>query len=281
VNPALVVADKGAGTGYGSGMRCPFPGMDPYLEAYWESVHARLVVYACDRLAALLPPDLYARTEERVFLETETGAVKQAIPDNHIAEYPQEQTPPMLFREGGSTVAEPEIFEISEEPITQSYIEIREAGGGKVITVLEFLSPTNKVAGPGQAKYVEKQERVLRSDASLVEIDLIRSGNPTVALPAAAIPAGDVTIYAGCISRGWKHNARERYLMPLRQRLPAMPVPLRKTEKQLSLDLQQLLDQTYAAGRYDHIDYRSEPVPPLPPKDAEWADQLLKAAGLR
>ena len=35
-----------------STMDSPFPGMDPYLEQYWRSVHHRLVTYAGDQLQA-------------------------------------------------------------------------------------------------------------------------------------------------------------------------------------------------------------------------------------
>jgi hypothetical protein len=33
--------------------------------------------------------------------------------------------------------------------------------------------------------------------------------------------------------------------------------------------------------RYDDIDYRREPDPPLDPADATWADELLRKAGKR
>ena len=48
----------------------PFPGMDPYMEGQWRDAHQRLVVYACDDLQPLLPADLRARLEERVFVES-------------------------------------------------------------------------------------------------------------------------------------------------------------------------------------------------------------------
>ena len=32
-------------------MPSPFPGMDPYLERYWEGVHAKLIGYIADDLA--------------------------------------------------------------------------------------------------------------------------------------------------------------------------------------------------------------------------------------
>ncbi len=41
-------------------MASPFPGMDPYLEAHWRDVHARLIIYASDALQVLLPGSLRA-----------------------------------------------------------------------------------------------------------------------------------------------------------------------------------------------------------------------------
>ena len=50
-------------------MKSPFPGMDPYLEEHWRDIHHRFLTYACDELQELLPRDLRARLEERVFVE--------------------------------------------------------------------------------------------------------------------------------------------------------------------------------------------------------------------
>jgi len=41
--------------------------------------------------------------------------------------------------------------------------------------------------------------------------------------------------------------------------------------------LQSLLPALYKQAGYDlRIDYRTEPVPPLTPADAAWADELLR-----
>jgi hypothetical protein len=45
----------------------PFPGMNPYLAPGWGDVHAALVVYACEAIQGMLPPELRARMDERVF----------------------------------------------------------------------------------------------------------------------------------------------------------------------------------------------------------------------
>ena len=69
--------------------------------------------------------------------------------------------------------------------------------------------------------------------------------------------------------------------MPLRQRLSILPIPLRRQESPVNLDLQALVDQAYTTGRYDRLDYSVELEVPLPPDDAAWADALLQAAGKR
>lgn len=68
---------------------------------------------------------------------------------------------------------------------------------------------------------------------------------------------------------------------PLRERLPAIRIPLRPTDPDVPLDLQALIDRCYENGRYDDLDYTREPDPPLDPPDAEWAEALLRGKGLR
>jgi hypothetical protein len=258
-------------------MKSPFPGMDPYLERHWRDVHHRLIQYGCDTLQPRLPDDLVARIEERVFVESRR--VRPVMPDLHVSQnYPEPAEPPNTLREDGA-VAEPMVFEVEALELTEGYIEIREGAGGKVITVIEFLSPANKRAGAGREKYLEKQAEVLQSDASLVEIDLVRAGRRALALPEDEIPIQQRQDYLACISPGWKRGRRELYSMPLRRKLPVLPIPLRRHETPLTMDLQALLDHAYAAGRYYKLDYRRELDPPLSAEDAAWAAGLLKVHG--
>jgi hypothetical protein len=256
--------------------------MDPFLEWHWEDVHHRLIQYACDTLQPHLPDELWARVEERVFIESDSERMRRLIPDVHVSRvYPRPESQPAVLKEGGLAVAEPVVFELHDLEITEGYIKILDRAGGKVVTVIEFLSPTNKSGGAGQTKYLEKQAEVLCSDASLVEIDLVRTGQRVLALPHYEIPNEHRGDYLGCISPGWKRNRRELYPMPLRQRLPILPVPLRQQESRVNLDLQGLVDQAYTSGRNDRLDYGAELEPPLSAEDAAWADALLKAAGKR
>ena len=71
------------------------------------------------------------------------------------------------------------------------------------------------------------------------------------------------------------------YRAGLAERLPVIPIPLRETDSDVTLDLQALIDQCYRNGRYDDLDYKAEPNPPLDPPDAAWADELLRSKGNR
>ena len=99
--------------------------------------------------------------------------------------------------------------------------------------------------------------------------------------PDYDIPLEHRSDYLACVSSGWRPGRRELYVMPLRQRLPVLPIPLRQHERPLPLDVQSLLDHAYAAGRYDDTDYRAALEPPLSSEDAAWAAELLQAAGTR
>ncbi|HEY3245089.1 MAG TPA: DUF4058 family protein, partial [Phycisphaerae bacterium] len=157
-------------------MKSPFPGMDPYLEAHWLDVQVSLITYARDQLQDQLGDDLIARAEERLVVEDPTGLSRAIGPDVRVVEYgrPGEHVSPT----GGLAVAEPMVFSVEAEPITERYLEILDlTTGGRVITVIEFVSPTNKFPGDGRDKYQQKQQECRDAGVNLVEIDLTRSGH--------------------------------------------------------------------------------------------------------
>src|SRR5204863_10035539 len=141
--------------------------------------------------------------------------IRQVVPDVYVSRvYHAGAAGPSVLKEGGGAVAEPLVFELSNSRVTEGYIAIRERGGGKVVTVIEFLSPANKSGGTGQQKYLEKQAEVLLSDASLVEIDLVRVGRRVLALRADDIPSQNRGEYLVCISPGWRRQRRGLYVLP-------------------------------------------------------------------
>ena len=133
------------------GMKSPFPGMDPYLERHWLDVHESLVVFAKAALQSQLSDDLVARGGERLIVEDPMERPRSQYPDVRVVEHgtSMDATRP----QGNVALAEPLIVEVGDEAIRQGYVEILDvASGGRVITVIEFVSPTNKLPRDGREK---------------------------------------------------------------------------------------------------------------------------------
>jgi hypothetical protein len=256
--------------------------MDPYLESFWGDVHARLIVYACDQLQGLLPPNLRARVEERDFVDSPQSGERDVYPDVRVVErgHGRASAPATLT---GLNLAQPLILSLADEPVTETFIEIIDIGSGRrVVTVMEILSPANKRPGAGQDLYLKKQRELLDGQVSLVEIDLLRAGQSVLSVEARRIPRTHRTPYRVVVRRGWLPLQAEVYALPLRERLPAIRVPLRETDADVPLDLQPLLDRCYDNGGYqDDLDYEAEPDPPLEGDDAAWVDAHLREKGHR
>ncbi len=260
-------------------MKSPFPGMDPYLEKHWGDIHATLMVYTRNQLNEQLPDDLQASVEEDVTIETEEQS-RTIYPDVQVVEHPG--MPAGESRPANVAVAEPYVVDRVLDPRIHRWVQISQAGnGGRLVTVIEFLSPANKVGLVGQAAYVQKQQELLMVGVNLVEIDLIRGASPTLVIPPHRFPHACRTPYLICITRAARGDRSELYPISLQAPLPNVPIPLRPTDQDVVLRLQPLLDDCYRDGRYHRLDYRSPPIPPLAPADAEWADALLREKGLR
>jgi hypothetical protein len=257
--------------------------MDPYLESHWRDVHASLIIYARDTLQGVLPGALRARVEERVLLETPQGLGDHPLfPDVRVVEYASKRG--LQARPApGAAVAEPLIVEIDLEPTTEPFLEIidRESGN-RVVTVIEFLSPSNKSPGPNRKQYLRKQRKVLSSNANLVEIDLNRYGPHTLAFPLEHVKPAGRTLYMASVRRATRRDEAQVYPMPLWNRLPIISIPLRSNDADVPLDLQALVEQCYRNGAYEGtLNYAVDPEPPLVGAEKEWADQWLCEKGLR
>lgn len=258
-------------------MKSPFPGMDPYLEAYWLDVHTRIITYAADALNSLLPRGILARTQERIGIETDDGDSGVLLPDVNVIHAVGRKM------SGQLGVAEAlgrfKLLALHEQPI-ERYIEITTADGSQLITVIEFISPSNK--GRGRIDFVDKRQTLLAGGVNFVEIDLTRGGEWRKLLLPQKCPPEAVAAYRYTIRIPQESGVA--YLQPisLREPLPVAPIPLREDEPRVSLELQPLIEQVYEKGRYEEaIRYERPPTPPLNEPDAAWAQSLLLAAGKR
>jgi hypothetical protein len=259
----------------------PFPGMDPYLEQSWRDVHHKLCTYSCDDIQSQLDGGLIARVDERLIVELPAEQARAIYPDVRIVEYTDggQRT---TAAAGATGVAEPITVEVEPESRYEGFIEIVDPRGGTVITVVEYLSLSNKVSKEGREEYEKKQWQLRKGAVSLVEINLLRAGPPVTQVPFEYIPAHARTAYHAIVHRSWAGKKYEVYPMPLRAPLPKIKIPLRETDSDAILDLQSLIDRVYRNGAYHiEIDYNQPPRPPLEGQEEQWADQLLKDAQKR
>ncbi|MBO1350530.1 MAG: DUF4058 family protein [Hormoscilla sp. GUM202] len=262
-------------------MPSPFPGMDPYLEHpdLWPGVHHFLITAIAQLLSPQLRPKYVVSVEVRMYESNDEQSLLVGIPDVSV-----------LSKAGKISTSNPTAVAVAAptaEPITvtlpmpitirQGYLEIKEVASKKVVTSIEVLSPVNKRMGKGRDAYLTKREQILGSSTNFVEIDLRRSGKQ---MPI--VNKGIKSDYRILVSRGQQRPQADLYAFKLQNPIPLFPLPLRAEDPEPVINLRDLLTGIYDIGSYDlKLDYSQEPVPRLSPKDAAWANALLRQQGLR
>lgn len=258
-------------------MPIPFPGMDPYLEqpGLWPDLHNSLIVALRDDLAPRLRPRYYVAIEERTYTVEPGDLVLAGRTDVAVARPGQAPEPEREWPTApvGAVIVEVELPDL----IRETYLEVRAAADGQVVTLLGILSPTNKRPGEGRGQYLRKRRAVLGSLTHLVEIDLLRGGEP---MPVQRWSGR--SDYRIMVSRGEERPRALLIPFSVRQPIPAFPLPLAAGDPEPAVELGPLLHALYDRGGYDlRLSYRAEAAPPLSAEAAAWADALLRAAGLR
>ena len=260
-------------------MPTPFPGMDPYLErcGIWEQVHTDLIVSIRRFLTPLLRPRYHVGIEARTYLTVLPPDEQRAgIPDVLITS-PQRDT-------GSATPATPLTTPVTDQPLVaelpmpeevrERYLEIRTVPEQQVITVLESLSPANKLSRAGREHYERKRLKVPGTLTHRIEMDLLRAGQP---FPMQVPGYNDYRIL---VSRSQHRPRADMYLFGVRDPIPTLPIPLRPGEAEPFLPLNHILHELYDQGGYDLIiDYQQSPQPPLAEVDAVWPRQLATLSG--
>jgi hypothetical protein len=260
--------------------------MDPYLEDpdLWPDVHHTLISGYRDLLATQLQPKYIVRVEERAYITDESDVTIKTqirVPDVEVTS--RSGWEEARFSLGGEAsqleVAEPVVATTwFEEEIHEAFLKIINLKSRDVVTVIEVLSPTNKVPGSaGRKSFEQKRREVMYSPSHWVEIDLLR-GSRMVYVPKKVGPHE----YLVHISKSDQRPQGTLWPIRLSQRLPVIPIPLKAGDPDARLDLQTVLDATYDRAYYNlEIEYGKEPRPPLNAELAAWADQLLRSKGLR
>ncbi|MDY6939238.1 MAG: DUF4058 family protein [Cyanobacteriota bacterium] len=243
-------------------MSAIFPGMNPYLEnpALRSEVHSWLIVELARSLNPLLVPQYRAAVEKRVYAD----ALLVGIPDVSVFE----PTPEIESSSAVKTEVASKPIRVTlplTEEVTERYLEIREVKTGRVVTVVEILSPKNKRSGEGRDKYLTKRQKVLNSATHLVEIDLLRVGSFMPMLEAIR------SDYRILVSRANLRPEAELYPFDLREPIPQFLLPLQLTDKEPVVNLSEILERVYESAALDlAIDYSIQPIPALSDRDFQW-----------
>ncbi|MBI2949132.1 MAG: DUF4058 family protein [Verrucomicrobia bacterium] len=239
-----------------------------------------LITYLRDALQEQLPPDLIAAPEEEVVTIGVGESAATYRPDVQVRE-PWTLKEPVATAVMSTLSATPatEPIRVFLDEEVERWLEIRDATG-RLITVLELLSPTNKLESADRERYLRKCRSFISDGANLVEIDLVRQGASVFPQEVRNVLQRAGACYGICVARTTGPGEREVYPIRLRERLPSIRVPLRPTDADVVLNLQPLIDQCHDRGRYHLLNYRLELHPPLAPEDAACANQLLRDHGL-
>lgn len=270
-------------------MPSPFPGMDPFLEHpdLFSGLHDRLITYLSEVLTASLPKPYYADIHDRVWVEVSRRYIG---PDVNVL-YPERHRNggPVSTPTGGSTAVatatEPVVVHVPHDEFRETFLQIyTRQGSERLVTHVEVLSPANKAPGEhGRDLYVRKQREILGSKAHLVEIDVLRAGTHSTAVPLdRALPRTGPFDYHVCIHH--YDNLEDYFVYPihLEQPLPTIAIPLLPGDGAVSIDLQAVFMRAYDAGPYARrVSYAQDSiVPALDTERTAWVTQRLRDQGL-
>lgn len=275
-------------------MRSPFPGMDPYIEAYglWNDFQRSLIAQIKENLARSVPDDYVVRFGQRSYVALVTSD-EIGLPDRRslqadvaIAFSPRKSR----SASGGATaVADLPATTAADSPVAmrtllevefrESFVEVYELRPERLlVTTVEVLSPSNKrYKSPGWFRYCRKRQAHLEGYANLVEIDLLRRGrrmpmedewpdSPYYVLVSRKPAAPQCTVWpASCL-----------------RPLPEIPVPLSPPDADVRRALQPMIESIYARSRYAlDIDYRQRCRPRLDAAHVQWLQEHLPPAAER
>lgn len=260
----------------------PFPGLNPYFESWWFEVHPLMIAHSLGRLQRQLPKGLHATIEHGMTIsapgDTESRPKRPDVSITRLQEDPPALPAPANY-------VAPVLTKVAAPKAR--HLAIRELGG-TLVTVIEYLSPTNKHAG-GSLTYAAKRNAILDAGVNLVEVDLIRKWGLAFTKFESSLVEEDVIkslgklpAHAIVVCRAEIPEQREVYPVHYQNTLPACKVPLRPDDADIWLNLQELAELCHADAAFDQItDYTRAPEPPLSNEDSAWLDAHLKAQGLR
>jgi hypothetical protein len=220
--------------------------MDPYLEdeKIWPAFHHQMVSCLYQGLLPGLIDRYRARVGQRLYV-TEQALFTSVLREEHVEEF----------------------------------IEIRQRSDGRLVTVVDLASPTNKTTPEGRQAYLKKRVECRAAGASLVEIDLVLQGQPLLDYSREGLPDWD---YAVTVTRSTQPERHEIYTATLQKRLPRFRLPLAPDDRDTVLDLHAAFNRCYDQGNFAaKVDYQRDPTTKVSEENRKWLAEVLKQQKLR
>jgi hypothetical protein len=251
--------------------------MDPYIEQskLWVDFHNGLADEIRAHLNAKIRPTYFARMTPYTtyeVVEISQSRLQNIRPDVGVMrrDVPASPGEPALVREEVTAVESAVEVESEVELLS---VEIHHAEDEVLVTAIEILSPVNKQPShQAYTDYLRKRRELLRSNAHLIEIDLLRGGTrPPLKMDVPRAP------YYIMLSRAEERPFVKVWPIPLNAKLPTVPVPLRAPDPDATLELGKVVANVYERGGYDvQIDYDGAvPPPALLPEEKAWVQRVL------
>ena len=210
-------------------MPTPFPGMDPYLErrGLWEEIHTPLVLEIANVLEPKVQP-LY-----RVVVERRTYPTMLLEPE--VLSLSRPAASPDVTPAAGAAGVRLRVCELPlPEEVIEHFLEIRDVITGNCVTTIEILTLNGKLTRDGREAYERQRLKVLGSLSNLVEIDLLRAGDP---LPMRVEGDGGRSDYRIVVSRASHRPRADIYLFGVRDAVPDVPIPVQRGAAEPALPL--------------------------------------------
>jgi hypothetical protein len=156
----------------------------------------------------------------------------------------------------------------------EEMIEIRQRSDGRLITLVEVVSPANKTTPEGRKSYLTKREESRAVRASLVEVDLVLQGQPMLEYSRDGLPEWD---YAVTVTRSTQPEKHEIYTATLQKRLPRFRLPLASDDRDTVVDLQTTFTRAFdQANLGSTMDYGRNPAVKMSDDKRQWLRDYLR-----
>ena len=262
----------------------PFPGMNPYLERgdIWPDFHNELISQIRSALNPQLPDRYHISLQQRTEVAPPLGPAPDLaliIPDALVTDEPAPSpldATPEATATATAVAAPPEeataVRVRMPREVRVTWLRVESMPERDVVTIVEVLSPTNKAPGTGRLQYLRKREAISAGYVNLVEIDLLRRGQP---MPLETPPpASDYRIL---VCRSLEHPSALLYPFTVQQAIPKFTLPLLPEDEELEVDLGAIINAMHHTVRYGQVARYHEP-PPEPafsPEVAEWVGERV------